>query len=571
MIPLRVDSIALTHLLLVLVMTGMALLCPRAAWASGFHTRQSYENLRSRTLVVYNTNDPDARELATLYQKARSIAADHMLAIACPTTEEVSRADYNTHIRKPIEDYLTSKNWLMRGPRSFNIGKMELKVHQAVDNEIWVMALIRGIPLKIKPDPSVKAPESYPDELRPDCAAVDSELALLPFDSLPLPGFVGNLYYTGHTPRPFNQYLADFMILVSRLDGPTPDDVKRMIRDSLAAERHSLTGRAYFDTRNITDPQNPYARGDTWIRNTASIAQAAGFPVETDTDPATIPSTTPWGDVALYFGWYALHADGPASLPDFRFRPGAVAYHLHSFSASTLRDPGHHWAGPLIHHGAAATMGAVYEPYLNFTPELPIFLESLLHGLTFAEAAYQSQRGLSWMITVVGDPLYRPFPRPLTTEIDLAQKTQAPELEWLRLRRALSRFRHGEISSTREFLKKTEARAEAPHFVLESAAQLKEEFELSTRASIPLLRRALDTAPNATEKIRIGLKLAPMLEPTKALDLYATLLSEHPETAARFNVSEAALRLVSKAGIHELPDSIRHHLPPVNEHQINAP
>ena len=50
---------------------------------------------------------------------------------------------------------------------------------------------------------------------------------------------------------------------------------------------------------------------------------------------------------------------------DFRFCPGAVAVHIHSFSAATLRDPLADWAGPLLWRGAAATLGNVYEPYLD--------------------------------------------------------------------------------------------------------------------------------------------------------------------------------------------------------------
>jgi len=59
--------------------------------------------------------------------------------------------------------------------------------------------------------------------------------------------------------------------------------------------------------------------------------------------------------------------------------------------------------------GAAATLGNVYEPYLQFTSHLNIFNDRLLHGFTFAESAYSSIDVLSWMSVMVGDPLYRPY------------------------------------------------------------------------------------------------------------------------------------------------------------------
>jgi hypothetical protein len=89
--------------------------------------------------------------------------------------------------------------------------------------------------------------------------------------------------------------------------------------------------------------------------------------------------------------------------------PGAIAVHIHSFSASTLHDPNANWAGPLLTKGAAATLGNVYEPYLQLTAHLDIFNDRLLHGFTFAESAAMATPALSWMNIAVGDPLYRPF------------------------------------------------------------------------------------------------------------------------------------------------------------------
>jgi hypothetical protein len=40
---------------------------------------------------------------------------------------------------------------------------------------------------------------------------------------------------------------------------------------------------------------------------------------------------------------------------------------------------------------------------------LDLFYDRLVNGLTFAESAYASLRAVSWMTTIVGDPLYRPF------------------------------------------------------------------------------------------------------------------------------------------------------------------
>jgi tetratricopeptide (TPR) repeat protein len=62
-----------------------------------------------------------------------------------------------------------------------------------------------------------------------------------------------------------------------------------------------------------------------------------------------------------------------------------------------------------LDRGAAATLGNVYEPYLQMTSHLNILNDRLLHGFTFAEGAYSSIEVLSWMSVMVGDPLYRPY------------------------------------------------------------------------------------------------------------------------------------------------------------------
>jgi hypothetical protein len=131
-------------------------------------------------------------------------------------------------------------------------------------------------------------------------------------------------------------------------------------------------------------------------------------------------------DCALYYGWYTGNIAGPFNQPGFKFVPGAIAAHIHSYSAATLRDPNSGWAGPLLARGAAATVGNVYEPYLELTAHLDILNDRLLHGFTFAESVFMSSRVLSWMGIALGDPLYRPYFTPL----DLKNAPAKSTAEW---------------------------------------------------------------------------------------------------------------------------------------------
>ena len=168
------------------------------------------------------------------------------------------------------------------------------------------------------------------------------------------------------------------MMLTGRLDAPTGSTVRQMILDSLAAEKNGLWGRCYLDGRGLAPNAGPMIEGDEWIDRIASDRAPYFLPTITDHQSALFPTAYPMREAAMYFGWYSQDVAGPFTREDFRFVPGAVAVHIHSFSATTLRDPLHFWVGPLIDKGAAASLGNVYEPYLTLTTHLDIFADRLV-------------------------------------------------------------------------------------------------------------------------------------------------------------------------------------------------
>ena len=138
---------------------------------------------------------------------------------------------------------------------------------------------------------------------------------------------------------------------------------------------------------------------------------------------------------ALYFGWYSGNAEGPFTLPGFSFPPGAIALHIHSYSAATLRSATAGWCGPLLAHGVTATMGNVFEPYLHLTHRPDLFMRSLARGATLVDAAYFALPVLSWQAVLIGDPLYRPFAVPLDTQLKNLGPTGAEYAGYAALRK----------------------------------------------------------------------------------------------------------------------------------------
>ena len=361
-------------------------------------TVRADESLAASTIVVYNADAPGSAALAKFYAQKRGIARDHLIELHCALDEEIGRGQYDTTIAEPIRAVCIKRHWWVL----LDDDKPDLGI---LSSSIHFVALIKGVPLKIR------STTDYPGDKPSDAptgrneASVDSELALLARYSRQISGPINNPYFQSHSP--ISAFGDSSLLLVCRLDAPTAETVRRMIVDSIAAEKNGLWGRAYVDQAHNSAPG--FEMGDRWLGEITEQLHKVGIPVVEDEAPAVFPNGFPMSDCALYYGWYAGSVTGPFTQPDFRFVPGAVAVHIHSFSAATLLEPNANWVAPLLTKGAAASLGNVYEPYLQLTANLDVFNDRLLHGFTLAESAYMSQRAVSWMTVVVGDPLYRPY------------------------------------------------------------------------------------------------------------------------------------------------------------------
>ena len=355
--------------------------------------------LAPATIVVFNSNDRESADLAKFYAQKRGIARDHLVGLACSRDEEISREEYDRTIASPLREIFSERKW-------WTLRELPDGASGVSGNTIRFVALIRGMPLKIR------AAEAYPGDKtgngpinnRND-ASVDSEIAILARFTPEISGAVSNPYFQSY--RPVAELPESPVMLVCRLDAPTAQTVRRMITDAVEAEKSGLWGRAFVDGAGNTG--SGLEMGDKWLREVVQQLGKVGVPTVFDAAPAVFADGYPVSDCALYYGWYSDRVVGPFAQPSFRFAPGAVAVHIHSFSASTVRDPTANWVAPLLTQGAAATLGNVYEPYLQLTTNLSILNDRLLHGFTFAESAYMATPAVSWMTVMIGDPLYRPY------------------------------------------------------------------------------------------------------------------------------------------------------------------
>jgi len=407
-------------LLFVIAGIGSVLLSVQACW--------SLEP--TEILMVTNDNAPDSLPLARYYMGKRGIPEENLLQLSVTDHEQCSREEYEKKIARPIRKYLTERNYL--GPPlrcivtvygvPLTITNTDLSLNEkAALTDMQGKAHLLNLQLQsLKEDEKGKrkAIQNELDRINNQInffkkmgngAAVDSELALVLQKGYPLIGWLPNPLYRDYDGTPF-QKLADGILMTCRLDGPSAKIVRRMIDDSLTAEKKGLIGKAYFDARwpyPGDKPLTDYAIYDRSIHRAADQVKKSGLmPAILDEKPTLFqPGECP--DAALYCGWYSLSKYVDA----FQWVPGAVGYHIASGECVTLKDPrSRAWCKVMLEKGVAATLGPVGEPYVEAFPLPELFFSLLLEGkLTLAECFARSNPYLSWKIVLIGDPLYKPF------------------------------------------------------------------------------------------------------------------------------------------------------------------
>jgi uncharacterized protein (TIGR03790 family) len=381
-------------------------------------------------LVIANRNFPESSELAHYYMGKRGIPERNLLLISTTGDERCSREQYDKEIALPIREEL--KKLDAKGLHIqclLTIHGVPLTVYepQLRDEEARELQKLKELAGKLeaqlkgdesKIGDSLRGLKSQYDETKKaiaalskadQMAAVDSELALVRLSAYPLSGWIPSPFFVGFRGKKIEN-MPESALLISRLDGPNAQIVKRVIDDSLLAEMRGLKGKAYFDAR-WPDPGKSdltgYAFYDASLHKAAAIVKESRIMETVLDEKESLFQPGECDDAALYCGWYSL-----ANYIDaFKWVPGSVGYHIASAECQTLRQPGSKvWCKMMLEKGIAATIGPVGEPYVQAFPVPEVFFALLLEGkVTLAECFASSSPFLSWRMVLIGDPLYRPF------------------------------------------------------------------------------------------------------------------------------------------------------------------
>lgn len=384
----------------------------------------------SSVVVIYNSRLPESRAIAQHYAVARKVPENQIFGFDLPTDETIARQEFQLKLEEPLLKKI------------FALGLFESVTNQSgkiilppSKSRIRYAVLCYGVPLRILESKEIveRNVDDLPVELRRNEASVDSELICLPRGpwTYRLTGPLLSHVYMGTN----NSLLhpTNGILIVTRLDGPSPQIVSNIIDNAILAENEGLWGRVYIDRRGITN--GVLAEGEKWFADSALWCRRLGFETVEDIKPETFDRDFPMSHIAIYAGWYDENVSGPFANEKVEFVPGAFAYHLHSFNCKKLRTKSEGWVGPLLAKGATCSMGSVNEPGLGGTPNIFVFfMHFLLRGSTFGESFIFSQHSFSWQNVAIGDPLYCPFRKNLEEWQRELEKVNSPNLQWTHLR-----------------------------------------------------------------------------------------------------------------------------------------
>ncbi len=365
----------------------------------------------ANVLVLYNLASPDGAQIANYYAQVHP--GVQLLGLnGLGTSEYITADDYLSTIRPQVMSALTPST--------------------------DVIVTTKGLPLKIQvtepvPPSQWPNPPTYTDAFGVNrtiaswkpYSSLESELAdidrvaswqMMGDQSYSVGGhFASNPYFNSNTSF---SHAATGVRLTSRLDGFTAGDVTASIdraQNAFIGPQNNPTGPLHFLVDN--DPTKAYS--PTMANLVNNVLIPAGIPVTYDNTLGFISSTS--GPVMGYVSHGANQASTPAYVPGegsyiingLNITPanGAVFHTWESFNAQSFVLGGNHGNQGLVAEwlaaGGTAATGNVEEPTASWstvTNENKMF-QMLLSGKTWAEAAWSATRQLSYVNTVVGDPL----------------------------------------------------------------------------------------------------------------------------------------------------------------------
>jgi len=374
------------------------------------------------TLVLYNINDPGSTAISDYYLQARPGTRSFGLDLS-GFGEQITGQNYLDEIRVPLLAELASQSWGSQIDTFVTTKGMPLRIDvgsdgasnweqfSSLESELTRIDSIDSIATMGDQNYSA-ALVNFPDILPANPYYLGPEIDLL--TGLPLP-YVGPKGFDRSDP------INENIRLTTRLDGYTQQDVFDMI------DRAQLAFLLPSSQAVVVDghPASPVFAETAMPELAQTILPSHGqLTIYDETNSPILDSPNP---VIGYVG-HGVHSGLPSGEPgnldetgyifeslDFEYANGAIfltyesfnafSFDLSNMSGETSQGQVAQW----IAAGGTAGLGHVQEPTASkwtVTNE-DILFDMMLSGYTLAEAAWAATRQLSFVNTVIGDPLMR--------------------------------------------------------------------------------------------------------------------------------------------------------------------
>lgn len=318
-----------------------------------------------------NKASTESMQVGTYYRSKRKIPRENMLFIDVSRTEEISNGEYKSGIETPVREAIKKSG-----------------------NQIDFIVLTKGVPIRV----------------RQGKCSVDALLAVMDMSIKPIDVKDESTIQKAVNPyfkkdEPFSRKKFGFY-LVTRLDGYTLADAKRLIDNSIAAKPDK--GPFFFDeagNRNSSgyvDMQRTLTRANTML-------QGKGYDSSIDKTATFIAPEEP---LMGYASWGSN--DGAFNLATYKkikFKPGAICETFVSTSGRTFKKVtgGQSLITDLIASGVTGIKGYVSEPFTFALAKPDILFDRYTSGRNLAESFYAASQVLRWKDIVIGDPLCNPY------------------------------------------------------------------------------------------------------------------------------------------------------------------
>jgi uncharacterized protein (TIGR03790 family) len=206
--------------------------------------------------------------------------------------------------------------------------------------------------------------------------------------------------------EPFSSAKFGGMYLVTRLDGYTVDDAKRLVDNSLAAK--PVKGPFFMDAADNAKAGG-FAALHKYFYTARDWLKDHSFDAQIDETREFVAPSAP---VMGYISWGSNDkAFNPNAYKRISFLPGAIAETYVSTSARTFGrvTSGQSVITDLIASGVTGVKGYVSEPFTFALCRADILFGNYVSGRNLAESFYSASMVAKWKDVVIGDPLCCPY------------------------------------------------------------------------------------------------------------------------------------------------------------------